>query len=63
MEATTARFRLSELARRFGIERRGDDVELAAVAPLQAAEPPAGALAFLANPAYRKHLAATRTPL
>lgn len=60
MEANTACFRLSELAERFGLERRGDDAVVAAIAPLQAAEPPAGALAFLANPAYRKHLAATR---
>jgi UDP-3-O-[3-hydroxymyristoyl] glucosamine N-acyltransferase len=60
MEATTARFRLSELAERFGLERRGSDVEIAAVAPLQSDAPPADALAFLANPAYRKHLAATR---
>jgi UDP-3-O-[3-hydroxymyristoyl] glucosamine N-acyltransferase len=60
MEATGPRFRLSELAGRFGLERRGDDVEIGAVAPLQAGDPPAGALAFLANPAYRKHLAATR---
>ena len=60
MEATTARFRLSGLAERFGLERRGDDVEVAGVAPLQAGDPPAGALAFLANPAYRKHLTATR---
>ena len=60
MEATPARFRLSELAERFGLERRGDDALIAGVAPLQAAEPPDGALAFLANPAYRKHLAAAR---
>ncbi|HAI58415.1 MAG TPA: UDP-3-O-(3-hydroxymyristoyl)glucosamine N-acyltransferase [Xanthomonadaceae bacterium] len=60
MQASTATFRLSELAERLGLERRGDDVEIVAVAPLQADAPPAGALAFLANPAYRKHLAATR---
>jgi UDP-3-O-[3-hydroxymyristoyl] glucosamine N-acyltransferase len=60
MEATTPRFRLSELAGRLGLERRGDDVEVATVAPLQSEAPPTGALAFLANPAYRKHLAATR---
>lgn len=60
MEATTARFRLSTLAERFGLEHRGGDPEVAAVAPLQSAEPAPGALAFLANPSYRKHLAATR---
>ncbi|GIX37715.1 MAG: UDP-3-O-acylglucosamine N-acyltransferase [Silanimonas sp.] len=56
------RFRLSDLAARFGLEVRGNDGSLAiqAVAPLQAATPPEGALAFLANPAYRKHLAGTR---
>lgn len=54
------RFRLSELAERFGLGRRGDDAWVWTAAPLQAAEPPEGALAFLANPAYRKHLAATR---
>ena len=60
MEATGPRFRLSELAERFGLERRGDDTVVATVAPLQADAPPESALAFLANPAYRKHLAATR---
>jgi UDP-3-O-[3-hydroxymyristoyl] glucosamine N-acyltransferase len=60
MEATTPRFRLSALAERFGLEWRGEDVEVCGVAPLQAEAPAGGALAFLANPAYRKHLAATR---
>jgi len=60
MEATTTRFRLSELAARFGLERRGADIEIATVSTLQASEPPEGALAFLANPTYRKHLATTR---
>jgi UDP-3-O-[3-hydroxymyristoyl] glucosamine N-acyltransferase len=60
MEATTPRFRLSALAERFGLEWRGEDAEVSGVAPLQAEAPPPGTLAFLANPAYRKHLAATR---
>ncbi|MCZ8063489.1 UDP-3-O-(3-hydroxymyristoyl)glucosamine N-acyltransferase [Silanimonas sp.] len=60
MEATTPRFRLSALAERFGLEWRGEDAEVYGVAPLQAEAPPPGTLAFLANPAYRKHLAATR---
>ena len=60
MAATTPRFRLSALAERFALDWRGDDVEIRGVAPLQAETPPAGALAFLANPAYRKHLAGTR---
>jgi UDP-3-O-[3-hydroxymyristoyl] glucosamine N-acyltransferase len=60
MEATTPRFRLSALAERFGLERQGDDVEIRGVAPLQAGAPHPGSLAFLANPAYRKHLATTR---
>jgi UDP-3-O-[3-hydroxymyristoyl] glucosamine N-acyltransferase len=60
MEATTPRFRLSALAERFGLEWRGEDAEVCGVAPLQAEAPSDGALAFLANPAYRKHLAATR---
>ena len=58
--AGTPRFRLSDLAARFGLERRGDDVDVASVAPLQSEAPPAAALAFLANPAYRKHLASTK---
>ena len=60
MEATPARFRLSDLAERFGLERRGEDALVEGVAPLQAPEPPPGSLAFLANPTYRKHLAGTR---
>jgi len=60
MAATAPRFRLSALAERFALERRGDDVEVCGVAPLQAEAPPAGTLAFLANPAYRKHLASAR---
>lgn len=60
MEATPTHFRLSELAARFGLEWRGEDVGIATIAPLEAASPPAGALAFLANPAYRKHLTNSR---
>ena len=51
--------RLAELAVRFGCELQGDpDALVERVAPLQDATP--GALAFLANPKYRRHLAATR---
>ncbi len=51
--------RLAELAVRFGCELRGDaDAEVSGVATLQEAGP--GALAFLANPRYRRHLAGTR---
>ena len=51
--------RLGELAVRYGCELRGDpDVAVDHVATLQ--EAGAGALAFLANPKYRKHLAVTR---
>jgi UDP-3-O-[3-hydroxymyristoyl] glucosamine N-acyltransferase len=51
--------RLGELAARFGCELRGDpDVVVERVATLQDAGP--GALGFLANPRYRRHLAATR---
>jgi UDP-3-O-[3-hydroxymyristoyl] glucosamine N-acyltransferase len=51
--------RLGELAARFGCELRGDpDATVERVATLQDAGP--GALAFLANPRYRKHLATTR---
>lgn len=50
--------RLSELAARFGAELRGQDGVIERVATLQHAEP--GALAFLANPKYRRHLATTR---
>lgn len=49
---------LGELAVRFGCELRGDpDVSVDRVATLQDAQP--GALSFLANPKYRKHLAGT----
>lgn len=49
---------LGELAVRFGCELRGDpDVSVDRVATLQDAQP--GALSFLANPRYRKHLAGT----
>ncbi len=50
---------LGELAVRFGLELAGDpDVAVDAVATLQSAVP--GTLSFLANPRYRRHLAATR---
>jgi UDP-3-O-[3-hydroxymyristoyl] glucosamine N-acyltransferase len=51
--------RLADLAVRFGCELRGDpDTVVDRVAPLQDAGP--GALSFLANPQYRRHLPATR---
>jgi UDP-3-O-[3-hydroxymyristoyl] glucosamine N-acyltransferase len=51
--------RLAQLAVRFGCELRGDpEAEVDRVATLQDASP--GSLAFLANPRYRRHLAATR---
>ena len=51
--------RLAELAVRFGCELQGDpDALVDRVAPLQEATP--GALAFLANPRYRRYLAGTR---
>jgi UDP-3-O-[3-hydroxymyristoyl] glucosamine N-acyltransferase len=51
--------RLAELAVRFGCELRGDpDAVVERVGTLQEAGP--GALGFLANPHYRRHLAATR---
>lgn len=51
--------RLGELAVRFGCELRGDpEARVDHVATLRAAG--AGALSFLANPAYRSHLPATR---
>ena len=51
--------RLADLAVRFGCELRGDpDASVERVAPLQEATP--GALAFLANPRYRRYLAGTR---
>jgi len=50
--------RLADLAVRFGCELRGDpDLVIDHVAPLQDAGP--GAIAFLANPRYRRHLAST----
>jgi UDP-3-O-[3-hydroxymyristoyl] glucosamine N-acyltransferase len=50
---------LAELAVRFGCELRGDpDATVERVASLQEGGP--GALAFLANPRYRRHLTATR---
>jgi len=51
--------RLAELAVRFGCELQGDpDALVERVAPLREAS--AGALAFLANPRYRRYLADTR---
>lgn len=51
--------RLGELAVRFGCELRGDpDAAVDRVASLDAAGD--GALSFLANPQYRRHLAGTR---
>jgi UDP-3-O-[3-hydroxymyristoyl] glucosamine N-acyltransferase len=51
--------RLAELAVRFGCELRGDpDAVVERVAPLQDAGP--GAISFLANPRYRRHLTDTR---
>jgi len=51
--------RLAELAVRFGCELRGDpETTVDRVAPLDGASP--GALAFLANPKYLKHLKSTR---
>jgi UDP-3-O-[3-hydroxymyristoyl] glucosamine N-acyltransferase len=52
-------YRIDELARRFGLETRGDATgPIRGVAPLARAEP--GQLAFLANPRYVPDLAATR---
>jgi UDP-3-O-[3-hydroxymyristoyl] glucosamine N-acyltransferase len=51
--------RLADLAVRFGCELRGDpDAVVDRVAPLQDAGP--GAVSFLANPQYRRHLPSTR---
>jgi UDP-3-O-[3-hydroxymyristoyl] glucosamine N-acyltransferase len=51
--------RLGELAARFGCELRGDPAAVVeCVATLQEAAP--GAISFLANPRYRKHLPGTR---
>jgi len=50
---------LGELAVRFGLELAGDPTLLVTgVATLQSARP--GTISFLANPRYRRHLAATR---
>lgn len=52
-------YSLGELAVRFGLELRGDPtLRVSGVATLHQAA--AGSLSFLANPRYRKHLAATR---
>ena len=59
MDAPATRHRLSDLAKRFGLELRGDDVEIDGVATLQAVASSGRSLAFLANPAYRRHLAGT----
>ena len=50
---------LGELAVRFGLELAGDPAQaVTGVATLQSAGP--GAVSFLANPRYRRHLAGTR---
>jgi len=50
---------LGQLAQQLGVELRGDPaVRVSGVATLQCAQ--AGELSFLANPRYRRHLAATR---
>jgi len=50
---------LGELAVRFGLELAGDpELEVTCVSTLASAGP--GALSFLANPRYRRHLAGTR---
>jgi UDP-3-O-[3-hydroxymyristoyl] glucosamine N-acyltransferase len=52
-------YSLGELAVRFGLELHGDpNLRVSHVAALNSAA--AGALSFLANPRYRKHLTATR---
>lgn len=52
-------YQLGEIATRLGAELRGDpDTEIVGMATLQAAVP--GQVAFLANPSYARHLAATR---
>ena len=52
-------YSLGELAVRFGLELRGDPaLRVSRVATLHQAA--AGSLSFLANPRYKKHLAATR---
>ena len=52
-------YTLGDLAQRLGAELQGDaDCEISALATLQEAQ--LGQLGFLANPAYRKYLAATQ---
>ncbi len=52
-------YRLGEIAVRLDAELRGDaDTEITGLATLQAALP--GQIAFLANPAYARHLTATK---
>jgi UDP-3-O-[3-hydroxymyristoyl] glucosamine N-acyltransferase len=56
---TATSYRVDALARRFGLELRGDGaVDILGVAPLTRAQ--AGELAFLANPRYAGELAHTR---
>jgi UDP-3-O-[3-hydroxymyristoyl] glucosamine N-acyltransferase len=56
---TSRSFELSELAERFGLELKGAaTAPIHGVATLERAA--AGQVTFLANPAYRKHLPATR---
>src|SRR5690606_29515173 len=55
---TMPSFAASELASRFGLELRGEDVQVHGVATLAEAGP--GQLGFLANPRYRGQLAASR---
>jgi len=51
--------KLSEIAVRYGCELHGDpDIEVTTVGTLQGAQ--SGAISFLANPGYRKHLAGTQ---
>lgn len=55
-----SRFRLHEIAERFGLSLHGDGQRfIAGVTTLQATDSPAETLAFLANPQYRKFLATT----
>lgn len=56
--ADPVQYRLSELARRFGLELLGDDALIGGVATLETAV--AGQLSFLANRKYARHLARTR---
>ncbi|WP_240124907.1 UDP-3-O-(3-hydroxymyristoyl)glucosamine N-acyltransferase [Thermomonas alba] len=55
---STQGFTASDLARRFGLELRGDDRDVQGVATLASADP--SQLSFLANPRYRSQLAHTR---